>query len=93
MKTFTTRTAESLFDLEPQDRAEGRIDAIELTDEDLEKVTGSCFGCGWGGGGFFPGFWGGSFFPMWGGSFFPGFWGGGFSQGFGFSRGFSFGGW
>jgi hypothetical protein len=77
VKTFTTRIPETLFNLETQDVSEGPIDAVELTDEDLEKVSGSCFGCGWGGG-FFPGFWGGGFFPIWGGGFFPGFWGGGF---------------
>ncbi len=57
MKTF----AESLL--------ECPIDAVELTDEDLEQVSGGCwFGC-WGGFGFFP-FWGGfGFFPFWGGFF------------------------
>jgi hypothetical protein len=90
MKTFTTGTAEGLFELKPQDVSECLIDAVELTDEDLENVSGSCFGCGWGGG-FFPGFWGGGFFPsFWGGGFFPGFWGGGFARSFAFS---GFGGW
>ncbi len=81
MKTFAGRTSESLFDLETQNVLESPIDMVELTDEDLEKVSGSCWGCGFGGwglGGFFPWFggfggWGlGGFFPWFGG--FGGWW-------------------
>jgi hypothetical protein len=58
MKTLTTRTPEDLFDLETQDVSECPVDAVDLTEEDLEQVTGSWCGCGgcggWGFGGFGP---------------------------------------
>lgn len=67
MKTLTASTPKDVFDFESRDLSECPIDAVELTDEDLEQVAGGCwFGCGWGGFGFFP-FWGGfGFFPFWG---------------------------
>jgi hypothetical protein len=89
MKTLTASTPKGVFDLESQSLSECPVDAVELTDEDLEQVTGSwgCGGCGWGGG--FSPFWGGGFgfSPFWGGGFSP-FWGGGFGRSFAFS-GFS----
>jgi hypothetical protein len=80
MKTFAGRTSENLFDLETQNVLETTIDMVELTDEDLEKVSGSCWGCGfggWGWGGF--GGWGWGGFSPW----FGGFGWGGFSPWFG----------
>jgi len=65
MKTLVTSTPKSGFDFQTQGVLEWPIDAVELTDEDLEEVTGSFgfggfggFGRGFGGfgGGFFPGF-------------------------------------
>ena len=52
MKTLTAHTLESVFDLRAPSVSDKAIDAIELTDEELEKATGSCFGGfgGWGGG-------------------------------------------
>jgi hypothetical protein len=85
MKTFVASTPKGVFDLESQSLSEFPIDAVELTDEDLEQVTGSwgCWGCGWGGGFGFSPFWG------WGGFGFSPFWGwGGFGSSFAFS-GFS----
>jgi hypothetical protein len=89
METLAASTSKSCFDLQ--------IDAVELTDEDLEEVTGSWGGFGWGRGfggfgfgrgfgfggfGFGRGFGFGGFFPGFGGGFFPGFgWGGGFGCG------------
>jgi hypothetical protein len=72
MKTFTTRIPEDLFDLETQDVSECPVDAVELTEEELEQVTGSECGCGGWGGGFE--------------SFGPGFGFGGFHRRFAFSR-------
>jgi hypothetical protein len=92
MKTLATNTPKGAFDLESQSLSEYPIDAIELTDVDLEQVAGGCWGgCGWGGGwgggfGFAP-FWGSGFgfAPFWGGGFgFAPFWGSGFGMGFGF---------
>lgn len=57
MKTLTTHTLESVLDLCALSVSDKAIDAIELTDEELEKAGGSCFG-GWGGFGGFGG-WGG----------------------------------
>jgi len=88
MKTITGRTPESLFDLETQNVLESPIDMVELIDEELEKVSGSWWGCcspwfgGWGGFSPWSGGWGG-FSPWFGG------WGG-FGRSFAFS---SFGGW
>ena len=68
MKMFTTRTPEGLFNLETQDVSACPIDAVELTEEELEQVTGSwggCGGCGCDGFGF------GGFGPSFG--FGPGF--------------------
>jgi hypothetical protein len=94
MKRLTASTPKSSFDLRTQSISEWSIDAIELTDEDLEKVSGSFFP-GFGLGGFFPGFGLGGFFPGFGlGGFFPGFGLGGFFPGFGlggFFPGFGFG--
>ncbi len=95
MKTLAASTLKSAFDLKTESVLESPIDAIELTDEDLEQVTGSCWGCGWGGG-FSPFWgWGGGFSPFWGGGFSPGWgWGGGWGGGFGRSFAFSgFSGW
>jgi len=52
MKTLTAHTLESVFDLRAPSVSDKAIDAIELTDEELGKATGSCFGGfgGWGGG-------------------------------------------
>jgi len=84
MKTLAASTLKSVFDLKTESVLESPIDAVELTDEDLEQVTGSWCGCGdwggWGGwGGFSPFGWGG-----WGG-FGPGFGFGGFRRSFAFS--------
>ena len=102
MKTLVTSTPKSGFDFQTQGVLERPIDAVELTDEDLEEVTGSFgfgfggFGRGFGFGGFGRGFGFGGF----GGGFFPGFgFGGGFGRSFGFGGfgggffpGFGFGG-
>jgi hypothetical protein len=96
MKTLVASTPKSGFDLRTQGVSEWPIDAVELTDEDLENVSGSFFGFGgfspFGFGGFSPfgfgrfGF--GGFSPFGFGGFSPfGF--GGFSP-FGFG-GFGFG--
>lgn len=62
MKTLAASPSKSAFDLKTENVLESPIDAVALTDEELEQVTGWC-GCGgWGGGwgGFGPGFgWGG----------------------------------
>jgi len=87
MKTLAASTSKNAFDLKTESVLESPIDAVELTDEDLEQVTGSCWGgCGWGGG-FSPGWgWGGGFSPFWGGGFGPSWgWGGGFGRSFAFS--------
>ncbi len=85
MKTFTTRTPEGLFNLETQDVSACPIDAVELTEEELEQVTGSWCGCG-GWDGFGPGFGFGGFGPGFGwGGFGPGFGFGGFHRRFAFS--------
>jgi hypothetical protein len=90
MKALATHTPESLFDLETQNVVERPIDMVELTDEELDKVSGSWWG------GFSPWFggWGGfsPWFGGWGG-FSPWFGGwGGFSRSFAFSS-FSSVGW
>ena len=60
MKTLTAHALESEFDLRASSVSEKAIDAIDLTDEELEKATGSWFGGGFGGfGGGFGGFGGG----------------------------------
>jgi hypothetical protein len=66
MKTFAERTSESFFDLETQNVLERPMDMIELTDDDLEEVSGSCWGCMFGSfGGFIPWFGGfGSAFTL-----------------------------
>jgi len=79
MKTLAASTLESDFDLQTQGVLERPIDAVELTDEDLEKVAGS----------WFPGFGFGGFMPFGFGGFFPSFGFGGFMP-FGFG-GFGFG--
>src|SRR5260370_41574220 len=79
MKTLVASTPKSGFDLRTQGVSEWPIDAVELTDEDLEEVSGSCcFGgfspFGFGGfGGFSPfGFGGfGGFSPFGFGGFSP----------------------
>jgi hypothetical protein len=86
MKTFTAHTLENVFDLRTLSLSEKAIDAIELTDEELGRATGSCFGDfgGWGCGCFIPvipiccDFCG---FGGWGGGFGGGF--GGFGGGWG----------
>src|SRR6266436_9738573 len=81
METLVTSTPKSGFDFQTQGVLERPIDAVELTDEDLEEVTGSWFpGFGFGRG--FGGFGGG--FGGFGGGFFPGFGFGGFGRSFGF---------
>jgi len=82
MKTLAASTLKSAFDLKTESVLESPIDAVELTDEELEQVTGSWCGCGgWGGwGGFSPFGWGG-WDGGWGG--FGGF--GGFRRSFAFS--------
>ncbi|HEY4034720.1 MAG TPA: hypothetical protein VGL94_12220 [Ktedonobacteraceae bacterium] len=86
MKTLTAHTLENVFDLRTLSVSEKAIDAIELTDEELGRATGSCFGGfgGWGGG--FGGWGCGCFIPIccdfcdfggWGGGF------GGFGGGWG----------
>jgi hypothetical protein len=50
MKTLPAHTLEGVFDLRISSVLEKAIDAIELTDDELERTTGSCFGWGgWGG--------------------------------------------
>jgi len=85
MKTLVASAPKSGFDLRTQGVSEWPIDAVELTDEDLENVSGSFFGFG----GFSPfGF--GGFSPFGFGRFgFGGLGFGGFSP-FGFG-GFGFG--
>lgn len=78
MKALAASTPKGVFDLESQSVLERPIDAVELTDEDLEQVTGSwgCWECGWGGFGFSP-FWGSfGFSSFWGSFGFSSFWGG-----------------
>jgi len=67
MMTLVTSPSKTPFDLQAQDASERLIDVIELTDEDLEKVSGSWFFPWFGGGGFFPWFGGGGFSPWFGG--------------------------
>jgi hypothetical protein len=78
MKTFDRRTSESLFDLETQNVVESPIDMVELTDDDLEEVSGSCWGC------MFDSF--GGFLPWFGGF-------GGFGSAFALSGFGGYGGW
>jgi len=85
MKTLVASTPKSGFDLRTQGVSEWPINAVELTDQDLEEVSGGFFGgfSPFGFGGFSPfGF--GGFSPFGFGGFSPfGF--GGFSPfGFGF---------
>src|SRR5205807_10504607 len=81
MKTLAASTSKSAFDLKTESVLESSIDAVELTEEELEQVTGSWCGCGgWGGG------WGGFGSFGWGG------WGGGGGGGWG-GWGGGWGGW
>ncbi len=63
MKTLAASAPQGVFNLQTQSISEWPLDAVELTDEDLEQVTGAWF---------FPSFFGG-FFPSFFGGFFPSF--------------------
>ena len=52
MKKLTEQKLESAFDLRTGEILEESLDTMKLTDEELEKITGSQFGGGFGGGGF-----------------------------------------
>lgn len=65
MKTLPAYIQESELDLHASSVAEKAIDAIELMDEELEKVSGAQFGFGGGfGGGFGFGGFGFPFLPV-----------------------------
>ena|SRR5258708_39997560 len=99
MKTLVASAPKSGFDLRTQGVSEWPIDAVELTDEDLENVSGSWFSpFGFGGfGGFSPfGFGGfGGFSPFGFGGFSPfGFGGFGFGPSIALNQfAFAGGGW
>ena len=52
MKKLTEQKLESAFDLRTGEILEESLGALKLTDEELEEITGSQFGGGFGGGGF-----------------------------------------
>lgn len=52
MKKLTEQMLESAFDPRTGEISEESLDALKLTDEELEEITGSQFGGGFGGGGF-----------------------------------------
>ncbi len=94
MKTLVASTPKSGFDLRTQGVSEWPIDAVELTDEDLENVSGSWFSP-FGFGCCFPGFGFGGFSPFGFGGFSPfGFGGFGFGPSIALNQfAFAGGGW